>query len=139
MAKHIEDIHQASLIKWSKCQKLPVLDYIELDSKVIDYLYAIPNGGKRNLREAVRLKAQGVKAGVSDLHLALPMLGKCGLWIEMKKPIVKGQAKPSVSLTQRQWLKRMEKAGFVAVVCFGWEEARDSILDYIFTKVEAAA
>jgi hypothetical protein len=33
----------------------------------------------------------------------------------------------------------MEKAGFVAVVCFGWEEARDSILDYIFTKVEAAA
>lgn len=139
MTKHIEDIHQASLIRWSKCQKLPALDYIELESKVIDYLYAIPNGGKRNLREAVRLKAQGVKSGVSDLHLALPMNGKCGLWIEMKKPIVKGQAKPSVSLSQRQWLKRMEKAGYSAVVCFGWEEAKEAILNYIFIKTEEAA
>lgn len=139
MAKHIEDTHQAALVRWSKSQKLPALDYVELDSKVIDYLYAIPNGGKRNLREAVRLKAQGVKSGVSDLHLALPMFGKCGLWIEMKKPIVKGQAKPSVSLSQRQWLKRMEKAGYVAVACFGWEEAKEAILDYIFNVNEAAA
>lgn len=139
MAKHIEDTHQAALVRWSKCQKLPVLDYIEPDAKVYDYLYAIPNGGKRNFREAVRLKAQGVKAGVSDLHLALPMFGKCGLWIEMKKPIVKGQKKPDVSLSQRQWLKRMEKAGYVAVVCFGWDEAKEVILDYLFTDLEVAA
>ena len=139
MAKHIEDTHQAALVRWSKCQKLPALDYIELDSKVYDYLYAIPNGGKRNFREAVRLKAQGVKAGVSDLHLALPMNESCGLWIEMKKPIVKGQKKPDVSLSQRQWLKRMEKAGYVAVVCFGWDEAKEVIINYIFTPTEVAA
>ena len=139
MAKHIEDTHQVALIRWSKSQKLPVLGYIEFDSMVIDYLYAIPNGGRRNLREAIRLKAQGVKSGVSDLHLALPMYGKCGLWIEMKKPIVKGQAKPSVSPLQKQWLTRMDKAGYVAVVCFGWEEAKEAILDYIFIVDKAAA
>ena len=32
-------------------------------------IYAVPNGGKRNKFEAVRLKRQGVTAGVSDLHL----------------------------------------------------------------------
>jgi hypothetical protein len=32
-------------------------------------IYAIPNGGKRNVIEAARFKRQGVTAGVSDLHL----------------------------------------------------------------------
>jgi hypothetical protein len=139
MAKHIEDNHQSRLIGWSKTQKLPMLDHIELDSVVFDYLYAIPNGGRRNLREAVRLKAQGVKSGVSDLHLALPLNGLLGLWIEMKKPIVKGEKKPTVSLSQRQWLQRMNKAGFKAVVCFGLEEAKEVIVDYISIKTEVVA
>lgn len=43
--------------------------------------YAVPNGGKRDLIEAVRLKAQGVKRGVYDWHLhwrntyGVPMTG----------------------------------------------------------------
>lgn len=32
-------------------------------------IYAIPNGGKRNVIEASRLKSEGVLAGVSDLHV----------------------------------------------------------------------
>ncbi len=35
-------------------------------------LFAVPNGGNRNPREAARLKSEGVTAGISDLILLLP-------------------------------------------------------------------
>ena len=44
----------------------------------------MPNGGKRNPAEAARFKAMGVKAGVPDLCLPVPMNGYAGLYIEMK-------------------------------------------------------
>lgn len=45
-------------------------------------LFAIPNGGTRDKREAMNLKSQGVTAGVSDLALMLPA-GRI-VFIEMK-------------------------------------------------------
>jgi len=59
-------------------------------------LWATPNGGKRDKREAERLKAEGVLAGVADLQLAvigreagvvngvLARYVRSGLFIEMK-------------------------------------------------------
>lgn len=46
------------------------------------FLYSIPNGGKRKLTEAKILKAEGLRAGVSDLELILP--GGLTVYIEMK-------------------------------------------------------
>jgi len=141
MGKHIEDIHQEVVINWSRHVRLPKADHIEEQAKVFDYLYAIPNGGKRGKFEAARLKRQGVKAGVSDLHLALPMGRFHGLYIEMKKPIVKGESKPQVSAYQREWLTRASKAGYQAVVCYGAEQAKEMILNYIseYRACEVAA
>lgn len=93
---------------------------------VADYLAAIPNGGRRNAREAALMKAEGVKAGVSDLVLALARNGFHGLWIEMKKP-----GRSSESDAQRAWRLRMERAGYKAIVCKGWDEARLAIMDYL--------
>lgn len=45
-------------------------------------LFAVANGGTRDKREAMQLKAQGVTAGVSDLVLMLPA-GR-SVFIEMK-------------------------------------------------------
>ncbi len=131
--KHIEYEHQAALIKWAKVKALPKLDYIEENARLISYLYAIVNERKTSHKAGMRLRRQGVKSGVSDLHLALPMNGHHGLWIEMKRPIVKGQTKPTVSDTQQAWLDRMNKAGFKAVVCYHWTEAKDAIEQYLNT------
>jgi hypothetical protein len=48
--------------------------------------YAIPNGGSRDIREAVALKAQGVVAGMPDYHVAIK--GNLGLtlYVEFKRP-----------------------------------------------------
>lgn len=47
-------------------------------------LFAIPNGGSRNVIEAVRLKKEGVVAGVADLLLLKGNSEYHGLFIEMK-------------------------------------------------------
>ncbi len=73
--KHEEDLLQIAQRNWM-VQNLH-------DSVV--YLH-IPNGGKRNAREAGRLKAMGVLAGASDWVIVYdkPAWSHTILWIEVK-------------------------------------------------------
>src|SRR5690349_751155 len=43
-----------------------------LPENMKDAWWHVPNGGKRNVREAARLKRMGVRAGVVDLHFCMP-------------------------------------------------------------------
>jgi len=58
--KHQESTLQTTCVRWFRFQ------YPNL------VIYAVPNGGSRNVREAQRLKAEGVLAGVADLVVLLP-------------------------------------------------------------------
>lgn len=62
------------------CVKLFRLQY----PQYANLLFAIPNGGQRNLLVAAKLKAEGVLSGVPDLFLAVPSGEHNGLFIEMK-------------------------------------------------------
>lgn len=120
--KHIEDNHQKALFTWANTQKT----YPELSG-----LFAIPNGGFRNAREGARMKAQGVKAGFPDIGLLVARNGYHGLFIELKRPIVKGTVKPTVSKEQTEWLARLNFNGYKATVCFGWLDAKEVIEGYL--------
>ena len=89
-------------------------------------LWAIPNGGFRQLSVAKALKAEGVRAGVPDLFLAFPTPLHSGLFIEMKK--TKGGR---VSDNQKTMLAMLSEVGYAAHVCHGWEEARNTIVSYL--------
>lgn len=89
-------------------------------------LFAIPNGGERNVIVAARLKAEGVRAGVPDLFLAHPNNGFHGLFIEMKK--AKGGV---VSDNQKCYLNLLKTSGYEVVVCHGWIEAKQTIEHYL--------
>lgn len=89
-------------------------------------LFHIANGGSRNPIEARHLKEQGVKPGVPDIFLPVPKGEYHGLWIEMKRR--KGG---KVSDAQRGFIQTMNRLGYCAVVCRGWEEARNTILEYL--------
>lgn len=117
--------HQATLMTWAARYRVPEGPDVEPGAVLTDYLYAIPNGGRRNKIEAARLKAEGVKAGVSDLHLPIARGGFVGLWIELKAD--EGREQPS----QRDWRERMTRAGHRAVVCRGWAAAMDEIRIYL--------
>lgn len=88
-------------------------------------LYHVPNGGKRDTKTAIALKRQGVKAGVPDLHLPVARGAYHGLYIELKV----GDNKATVS--QKQWLRRLNDEGYLAVVCYGWQEAAECIVKYL--------
>jgi hypothetical protein len=94
-------------------------------------LYAIPNGGQRHKVTAAKLKAEGVKSGVPDLHLPVPRGTFAGLYIELKRR--KGGV---VSPEQREWLNNLEAHGYRTYVCKGWESARDAILEYLATPAQ---
>ena len=89
-------------------------------------LFAIPNGGSRNAIEARNLKAEGVRAGIPDLMLALPCGAFHGLFIEMKR-LKKGR----LSADQKEMLEVFSKLGYKAAVCFGFENAKLIIEEYL--------
>lgn len=89
-------------------------------------LYAIPNGGSRHPVEARHLKEQGVKPGVPDVFLSASRCGYHGLYIEMKRR--KGGR---VSVEQKKMILALRAQGYKAEVCRGWEEAKNTICEYL--------
>lgn len=88
-------------------------------------LYAIPNGGKRDAREAAHLKRQGVKAGYPDLNLDVARGGFHGLRIEMKTP----PNKPTH--LQAAWHVCLREQGFRVEVCYSATEAIEVLRAYM--------
>lgn len=93
-------------------------------SAVVEYcdvkgipVYHIPNGGRRDKREAANLKRQGVKPGVPDLCVPVARGPYHSLYIEMKA----AGGKPTE--TQVEWLCRLRGEGMCAYVCYGAENA----------------
>ena len=93
------------------------------------YIFHVPNGGTRNVREAVELKAQGVKAGVPDLFLPAPIGLFAGAFIEMK-------VKPNLPTPEQTiWVGELRRLGYYVKVCYSWQEARDVLINYLEGKL----
>ena len=88
--------------------------------------YAVPNGGSRNPIEAKNMKAEGVSAGVPDICIPVPNKKYHGLYIEMKR-----QKGGRVSEKQKEWIERLNKLGYMAVVCKGHKVAIETVQDYM--------
>jgi len=97
--------------------------------KIGDYLIAIPNGGNRSITEAVRLKKEGVKSGVSDIFLAISVMKDYrvygGLWIEVKTK--KGKLSPA----QKNWMEKMNRNDYKADVVRSLDEGIQAIKNYL--------
>ncbi len=93
--------------------------------------FAIPNGGKRNPREARKLVLEGVEAGCPDLFVAKPSKGFHGLFIELKRA-KKSLSKTSIKQIEKH--KALRKAGYAVHVCYGATEAYSVIQEYLCMK-----
>lgn len=96
-----EHEEQAAFIKWFRLQYPGAL------------VFAIPNGGNRNIVTASKLKAEGVLAGVPDLFIP----DWC-LFIEMKR-----QKGGRVSDEQKEVMAHLCGCGYRCIVAHGCEDA----------------
>ncbi len=90
-------------------------------------IYAVPNGGSRNPREAATLRKEGVLPGVPDISVDEPRKGFHGLKIEMKRKDGKGV----LSSAQKKVMRQMADRGYACVVCHGADEAWDALQSYL--------
>ena len=112
-----ESQEQIALFEWAA---LHTRRYPELD-----LLYHIPNGGHRHKTTAIRLKREGVKAGVPDLCLPVPRGVYHGLYIELKA------GRNSTTDNQNRWLQALAENGYCTAICHGWEAASQAIINYL--------
>ena len=117
--KQLEHTEQVTLMQWWQlaCHGFGVSEQL---------LFAIPNGGQRNVVVASKLKAEGVRAGVPDLFLAVARHGGHGLFIEMKK--AKGGR---TSDKQEAIMAELDAQGYYTTVAHGWLQAKISIEAYL--------
>lgn len=116
--KDEEHKEQVKFVQWTKrnAEKHPELAL----------LFAIPNGGKRHIAVASKMKLEGVKAGVPDLFLPVPRHEKHGLFIEMKR-----KDGGALSEVQKVWKKLLKEQGFGYGLAHGFEEAKYIIRRYL--------
>ena len=111
--EHSENWHQRQLIQWAR-----QFDWGQ-------FLFHIPNETTGGQGWIVRNQQMGCRKGVPDLCLPIPMHGFHGLFIEMKKP--RGRTDPN----QKKWNAALNQLGYKAVICYGWEEARNVLEGYM--------
>ena len=122
--QHIEYQEQCKVFQWAR--------YNEKRYPFLAFMHASTAGERfKNAIQAHRAKLAGMRKGVPDIFLPHISQGYAGLFIELKRPIRKGYAKPQVSLEQKQWLEYLRQAGYYACVCYGAEQAINAIESYI--------
>lgn len=95
------------------------------------------NGVKLSPGAAVKAKKQGMVAGVPDILLPVPRDASqgiyhsdyYGLFIELKR--VKGS---KVSVEQKLFIAALEDQGYMCKVCYGANEAIETIKNYLNIK-----
>lgn len=111
--------HQRAVILWSEQPSIRK-KYPELS-----LLHHIPNGGGRDEIEGAHLKQQGVRKGVPDLSLPVPSGKYHGLYIELKRP------GGTPTHEQIWWMDKLRSVGFYSAICYGWEDAVNTIERYL--------
>jgi hypothetical protein len=109
---------QAALITWFDLQ------YPKLSGR----LAASSGGARMRPATAKKEKAAGMRKGYPDLNLLTPRHGFAGLIIEMKR-VKGGRLDPD----QADWLQWLNDQGFMAVVCKGFDAAKETIEKYLAT------
>lgn len=88
-------------------------------------IFAIPNGGHRNAREAAIMKSEGVTPGVADVILLVARGGYNSLCIEFKTE--KGRQTD----LQKEWQEQAEKYGNKYVICRSFGDFKKKVEDYL--------
>ncbi len=100
----------------------------------LKYIFAIPNGGKRSIGVAVKMKREGVRRGVPDIFIPIPKMDNLlciisGKWLETKTDIGKQ------SKEQKEYQKFLLDKGYNYALCRSVNELLDETENYLQIKL----
>ena len=107
--KHSEHSEQVGFVNWFRAKYPDTL------------IFAIPNGEKRSISVATRLKAEGVTRGIPDLYIP-----SCNLWVEMKRA-TGGRLSPD----QKKVIEYLRSVGHTVIVGKGAGDASKQVLEFL--------
>ena len=110
--KHSEHSEQVGFVNWFRAKYPHTL------------IFAIPNGEKRSISVATRLKAEGVTRGIPDLYIP-----SCNLWVEMKRA-TGGRLSPD----QKKVIEYLRSVGHTVIVGKGAGDASKQVLEFLDAK-----
>jgi hypothetical protein len=103
--------------------------------------YAVHNQGHGDAIRGARAAAEGVKPGVPDICLPVPVrrtgthasFNECwhGCYIELKRPMYATLKDGGCSADQVKWLLMLRDNGHYTTVAWGWHDALAKIHDYL--------
>lgn len=90
--------------------------------------FAVPNGGRRNAREAAIMKTEGVTAGVADAILLIPNKDFHALCIEFKTDTGRQ------SEHQKQFQTAVERQGYRYEIVRNFDSFKKLLDEYLFNQ-----
>jgi len=109
---HSEHSEQVGFVNWFRAKYPHTL------------IFAIPNGEKRSISVATRLKAEGVTRGIPDLYIP-----SCNLWVEMKRA-TGGRLSPD----QKKMIEYLKSVGHTVIIGKGASDASKQVLEFLDAK-----
>lgn len=101
-----------------------VIEWATAHPKLRGLVLHVPNEGKRTRSYGKLLKDMGMIAGISDLFIAMGRRGFYGAWIELKS------CGGKLSISQKEFLFKMNQQNYYTAVCWSLEEAINIISWY---------
>ena len=110
----LEEAEQKALYAW--CQDMGIV------------MVHIPNEARRTARVGASLKVQGMQPGFPDNFFPYAKQGYNGLFIELKR---EDKRLSKVSANQKFWIEKLQSEGYRAEICYGAQEAKDVVINYM--------
>jgi hypothetical protein len=115
----IPNEYQECIAFYQWCQTKPVVQ---------DLIIKICNEGIRTPKQAMGLRAIGMRPGIPDYLLPLANGTYHSLWIEMKR---RDKVKTKKEPRQEYWLAKLHMLGHYSTYAYGWEDAARIVEQYI--------
>lgn len=106
-------------------EQILLFNWIRRHPEISDHCWSTPNERKTTKYIGMILKQMGLMPGAADITVAIPREPYHGLYIELK------YGKNTVTPAQKKFLENREKMGYCAKAIWGYENARDFIIQYL--------
>jgi len=151
LAKETEHSHQRAFFAWANCAatygfiwasnpdaysiktRQAMGRVLRVSQSQLTFMFAIPNGGKRDALTGAMMKAEGVKRGAPDVMLPVTGLAKAGLFLEFKKPSAKPKKTGAGGVREEQsdYHTFLRSQHYRVEVVYSWIEAANVVMEYM--------